>query len=90
MHRKKTQFTMVQEQYTREHSRLSRRTFLKGMGFACLSLAPFLHACDIISGERQEGKTMAQAEPNPVSHAAIPSIDASVPSKTETATFALG
>ena len=90
MHRKQTRFTMAQERYPREHSCLSRRTFLKGIGFACLNLAPFLHACDVISGERKEGKTMALTETNPVSHAAIPSIDASVPNKTETATFALG
>ena len=38
----------------------------------------------------RERKTMTLTKTNPVSRAAIPPIDASVPTRTETATFALG
>lgn len=79
-----------------EHGHLSRRTFLKGTVFAGLGCAPFLSAWDIMSHESKdletakEGRTMEVAKASVVPNATIPPIDARVPARTETATFALG
>jgi len=44
----------------------------------------------IFLGSTKERKTMTLTKTNPVPNATIPPIDASAPTETETATFALG
>jgi hypothetical protein len=80
---------------------LSRRSFLKEMGFASLGCTFFLSPWNFLglnilkgSGKRlgtiKERKTMKLAQHSPVPHRVIPPIDAAAPAKTETATFAMG
>jgi hypothetical protein len=67
---------------------LSRRIFLKGVGIACLGLAPFLQACDnAFSLGSKENET---ARTGSVPRATRPPIDLSAPAETRMATFALG
>ncbi len=66
---------------------------MKGMGWAGLGLAPFLKACDM-GGNFQPGEVkleagMVKSDPG-TPRGSIPPIDAAVPERTETATFALG
>jgi hypothetical protein len=79
-----------------KHTFRNRRSILKLFIGACLVIAPLLIAAQIMSGgfKTQETDkerdamfaTTAKAEPN---HA-IPPVDAHVPARIETATFALG
>jgi hypothetical protein len=79
-----------------EHGHLSRRIFLQGTILVGLGCAPFPTACDsmVHKGKDSEtvkgGMTMEVARTNVVPNATIPPIDARVPARTETATFALG
>ena len=72
----------------------NRRALVKGLGGAILGLAPFLKACNRLSGEiqsREEKMQTGQAAPmTAVPRKPIPPIDAAAPSRVETATFALG
>ena len=96
MRRKKTSNATTAEQIV-----LSRRAFMKEMGFASLGCALFLSpwnlsAWNILQGNytrlgtRQERKTMQLAQQSTAPDHAIPPIDAAAPAKTETATFAMG
>jgi hypothetical protein len=96
MRRKKASHTT-----TAEPTVLSRRSFLKEMGFASLGCILFLSPWSFLglnilkdSGERlgtiKERKTMKLAQHSPVLHRVIPPLDAAAPAKTETATFAMG
>ena len=67
---------------------LSRRIFLKGMGIACLGLAPLLQACDTAFSREEKGNARARTGSAP--RALRPPIDVSAPAETRTATFALG
>ena len=67
---------------------LSRRIFLKGIGIACLGLAPLLQACDTAFSRKGAGTERAGAGPTP--RTVRPPIDISAPAETRTATFALG
>ena len=80
---------------------LSRRTFLKEMGFASLGCALFLNPWNFPAwniwkenGKRpstiKERKTMKLAQHSTVPDRVIPPIDAAAPTTTETATFAMG
>lgn len=73
---------------TRKGGALSRRMFLKGVGVACLGVAPFLQACD--NAFSLGGKENGTATTGAVPRAKRPPIDVSVPAETRTATFALG
>ena len=73
---------------TRDGSCLSRRIFLKGIGIACLGLAPLLQACDTAFSREGKGKERARTESAP--RALMPPIDVSAPAETRTATFSLG
>ena len=86
---------------TAEPTVLSRRSFMKKMGFASLGGALFLSpwtlsAWNIVQGNNtrlgtiQESKTMKLAQQSTPPDHAIPPIDAAAPVKTETATFAMG
>ena len=67
---------------------LSRRVLLKGIGIACLGIAPLLQACDTAFSREEEGSVRARTES--ASPALRPPIDVSAPAETRTATFALG
>lgn len=96
MRRKKTTDTSAADQIV-----LSRRSFLKDMGFAglgCVLLfTPWnLPAWNILKGDgmrleiTQERKPMQLAQHSTVPERTIPPIDAAAPAVTETATFAMG
>jgi len=77
-----------------ENASLSKRTFLKVVGFACLGVGPFLNTCGIVnSGNADQdpvGKPDGSSKNAPIPKAASPPIDLAAPARTETATFALG
>jgi ferric-dicitrate binding protein FerR (iron transport regulator) len=99
MRRKKASHTT-----TAEPTVLSRRSFMREIGIACLGCALFLSPWNLsawntvqgnnaMAGTIQETKTMKLAQQSSQSTAAdrtIPPIDAAAPTKTETATFAMG
>ena len=96
MHRKMPRFTVIPEQDAPKHTSLCRRTFLKRMGFMCLGSLPILGGWGLVRGKTEdlvltgEVKIVEQAKEGVVIKASIPPIDASAPTRTETATFALG
>lgn len=73
---------------TRDGSCMSRRIFLKGVGIACLGIAPLLQACDTAFSREETGNPRGKAAS--ASPALRPPIDVSAPAGTRTATFALG
>ncbi len=77
-----------------ENEGLSKRTFLKVVAFASLGIAPFLNTCGFVnSGDTNRSpvrKSDNPAKNGPLPKADRPPIDLAAPSKTETATFALG
>jgi len=96
MHRKKTTDAPLADR-----TRLSRRAFLKKMGFASLVcafvLTPWtLSPWHIVSGDVgstetiKEKNTMELARNTTDPKITIPPIDAAAPTTTETATFAMG
>ena len=96
MRRKKASNTTTAEQIL-----MSRRSFMKKMGFASLGSAFFLSpwtlsAWNTVQGNNtslgtiQETKTMRLAQQSSSPDRTIPPIDAVAPAKTETATFAMG
>lgn len=96
MHCKMKRSTLIPEQDAPKYASLCRRAFLKGMGFMCLGSLPILGGWDVVRGKTEnlvltgEAKTSEQAKEGVVPRASIPPIDASAPTATETATFALG
>ncbi len=75
-------------QWGRDGGCLSRRIFLKGIGIACLGLAPILQACE--NAFSREGRGNERAGAGSAPRAARPPIDVAAPAGTRTATFALG
>ena len=74
----------------RQHHRDFNRGFILGVTMVLFGgCFFFLEACDKMDGTREK-ETMAMTKMNSVPKVPIPPIDASVPAKTETATFALG
>ena len=77
-----------------ENEGLSKRTFLKVVGFVCLGVGPFLNTCGIVNSGNADrdpvGKPDRPSRNVPVPTAAKPPIDLAAPARTETATFALG
>ena len=73
---------------------LSRRTFIKTLGLACVAGSPVLKACNLSSGEshRPEEKLEMNrhSDDSGVLRSPRPPIDLAAPARTETATFALG
>lgn len=76
------------DQNAQDPPNFSRRTFLQGVGIACLGFAPFLQACDNLTTRSENME--AAAKTSSIPKAMRPPIDLAVPAKTETATFALG
>jgi len=70
-------------------SKFSRRFFLTGMISIFLGFGLFLYACDNMKTTK-EREIIAMTKTNSMQSIEIPPIDTSAPSKTETATFALG
>ena len=74
----------------------SKRHILKILTIACLGTASLLYGITIMSKGPEEpitterNKAMYVTKRNSVADQAIPPIDLSAPTKTETATFALG
>jgi hypothetical protein len=71
------------------HGDRRSRVFHIVMILVLLGFIPFIQACDIVEATKERGK-MAMTETNSERYTAKPPIDASAPSNTETATFALG
>ena len=69
--------------------KFSRWFFLAGLISIFLGFGLFLHGCDSMKATK-EREIMAMTKTNSIPSIGIPPIDASAPSKTETATFALG
>ncbi|NIS61570.1 MAG: hypothetical protein GTO13_12965 [Proteobacteria bacterium] len=96
MHRKMTRFIVIPGQDAPKHTSLCRRNFFKRMGFICLGSLPILGGWGLVRGKTEdlvlagEVKIPEQAKEGVVPKASIPPIDASAPTRTETATFALG
>ena len=94
MIRNRSEISKGSFQSTREKEGLRKRTFLKGLAFACLGVGPFLNTCGIMnSGNANQEPVRKPDNPSkkvPVPKAARPPIDQVAPAKIETATFALG
>jgi len=94
MIRKRSDFSKETFHGPSEKEGLSKRTFLKGVAFACLGIAPFLNTCGNSSrGEPNQGSVSTPDNParkGSVPTVAKPPVDLVAPAKTETATFALG
>lgn len=75
---------------------LSRRSFLKDMGFAGLGCILFFTPWNLLKDDGMrleiihERKPMQLAQHSTVTERAIPPIDAAAPAVTQTATFAMG
>jgi hypothetical protein len=91
---KRSDFSKETFQGSLEKEGLSKRTFLKGVAFACLGIAPFLNTCSSFSGgDTNEGSVSTPDNParkGSVPTVAKPPVDLIALAKTETATFALG
>jgi hypothetical protein len=72
----------------------NRRALVKGLGGVILGLIPFLKACNRLSGEIQSKEEKMQTSQgtqiSAVPRKSLPPIDAAMPNRVETATFALG
>jgi hypothetical protein len=94
MIRNRSDFSKEYFQDPSEKEDLSKRTFLKGVAFACLGIAPFLNTCSIFGGGDTNQGSVSTPD-NPVKKGSVPKVakppvDLVAPAKTETATFALG
>jgi len=86
MNNRKISLSLNHDRSTQEYSSLSRLAFLNIIVFF-LGLVLFIQACDRINATK-ERENMTKTDSVP--YQARPPIDLSGPSKTETATFALG
>lgn len=88
--------TIVGDEGNSEHTSRNRRTILELLTCLCLIVAPLLYAIDIISGGSNNPETTKERDRMYLSKAesqtnrAIPPVEANVPARIETATFALG
>jgi hypothetical protein len=94
MIRNRSEISKGSFQSAREREGLSKRTFLKGLAFACLGVGPFLNTCGIMNNGNANQEPVRKPDgPSrnvPVPKATRPPIDLAAPAKIETATFALG
>jgi hypothetical protein len=78
------------------HISQNRRTILKLLVGTCLAIAPLLYAVEIMSGApdnietAKERNSMFATKAETAPDRAIPPVDANLPTRIETATFALG
>jgi hypothetical protein len=75
---------------------MTRRTVITGLGLLCLVFSPLLQGCKRFGSEtgdvrgEKRGISMELNIDTPMPKGVIPPIDAAAPTRTETATFALG
>jgi hypothetical protein len=92
-----TKFPIVTKSLILKAAHPSKRILLGGIGLAVLGLLPFVIGCDLFSPRAtedshkiKESRTMEMTQTRKDHATAIPPMDISAPSRTETATFALG
>lgn len=97
MEYKSTTFPIVTKSLIVKAAHSSKRILLGGFGLAVLGFLPFVIGCDLSSRRATEGihktkesRAMELTQTKKDHAPAIPPIDISAPSGTETATFALG
>jgi hypothetical protein len=97
MNRKKTNSETITGQQRDKPSSLEGKKFLQGARLVILGLFFSLSACEAVSYDVtkdfekiKETKSMEVTQTNIVHTPTIPPIDVSAPTRTETATFALG
>ena len=96
MNDKDTPPAVVRDESDSEQTSRKRRTILKLLIGACLVVAPLLYAIEIMSSGPNDMETtkerdeMFLSKTKPEPNLAIPPIDANLPARIETATFALG
>lgn len=90
-------FTIVTKSFLLKAAHSSRRILLGGFGLAVLGFLPFVIGCDLSSRratedihKTEESGAMEMTQTKKDRAATIPPVDISAPSRTETATFALG
>ena len=89
MNYEKINNSLIHDRPSQGHQHLSRRFFIAEIGVVLLGLVLFLQACDSVETAKERETTLITTM-NSVHYTAKPPIDALVPVKTETATFALG
>ncbi len=97
MNPKKTNSKTITGQQSDKPPLLEGRKLLHGVKLVVLGLFFFFSACEAVSSDAtkdfekiKETKSMEVTQTNIVHTPTIPPIDVSVPTRTETATFALG
>ena len=97
MNRKKTNSETITGQQSDKPSFLKGRKLYQGVRLVVLGLFLFFSACEAVSSDVtkdfekiKETKSMEVTQTNVVHTPTIPPIDVSAPTRTETATFALG
>ena len=97
MNRKKTNSETITGQQSSKPSSLGGRKLLQGVRLTVLGLFFFLSACEAVSSDVtkdfekiKETNSMEVTQTKIVHTPTIPPIDVAAPTRTETATFALG
>ncbi len=96
MNRDDTRATILSDKSHSDHAFQNRRTVLKLLIGACLAAALLLYAAQMMRGSAnnletaKETNNMLAAKTKSEPNHAIPPVDANVPARIETATFALG
>ena len=97
MNRKKTNSETITGQQSVKPFYLERKNLLQAVILVVLGLFFFFSACKPVSSDAtkdfekiKETKSMEVTQTNIVHTRTVPPIDVSVPTRTETATFALG
>lgn len=92
-----TRFPIVTKSLMLKAAHSSKRILLGGFGLAVLAFLPFVIGCDLSSRrapedihKTKESGAMEMTQTKKDHACTIPPIDISAPSRTETATFALG
>lgn len=96
MNSKEKQPIIISDKGNSKHTFQNRRTILKLLVGVCLAIASLLYAVEIMSGTpknletNEERDKMTLSKTGSAANHAIPPVDAYVPARIETATFALG
>jgi hypothetical protein len=96
MNSKEKQPIIVGDKGNSKHTFRNRRTALKLLIGFCLAIASLLYAVEIMSGTPKNLETtkerdkMIVSKTDSAANRAIPPVDAYMPARIETATFALG
>ncbi len=96
MDRMNTEWRLAREPQRFSRASLTWWTFMKGFGLTFLMVVLLLQGCRVVDRDSEnrdagtEEKLMELERINVTREVAIPPIDAAAPTRTETATFALG